>query len=48
VVASGSVGQRLAPLWPAALQARLVPPAGDSMDGALRLLRLHLALRPES
>ena len=39
VVASGSVGARLAPLWPAALRARLVQPAGDSMDGALQLVR---------
>lgn len=44
VVASGSVGVRLAPLWPAALKARLVQPAGDSMDGALRLVRA--ALKP--
>ena len=39
VVASGSVGVRLAPLWPAALRARVVQPAGDSMDGALQLVR---------
>jgi glucosamine kinase len=43
VVASGSIGTRLAPLWPPALQARLVPAAGDSMDGALLLLRAALA-----
>ena len=46
VVASGSVGVRLAPLWPAALRARLVQPAGDSMDGALQLVRVALAGRP--
>lgn len=42
VVASGSVGVRLAPLWPAALRARWVQPAGDSMDGALQLVRAAL------
>lgn len=42
VVASGSVGVRLAPLWPPALRARLVAPAGDSMDGALQLVRAAL------
>ena len=39
VVASGSVGLRLVALWPAALRARVVPAAGDSMDGALQLVR---------
>jgi glucosamine kinase len=39
IVLNGSVGARLAALWPAALQARLVKPAGDSADGALLLLR---------
>ncbi|WP_164884947.1 BadF/BadG/BcrA/BcrD ATPase family protein [Rubrivivax rivuli] len=43
VVASGSIGTRLARLWPPALQAHLVPAAGDSMDGALQLLRAALA-----
>ena len=38
VVASGSVGVRRVPLWPAALRARRVHPAGDSMDGALQLV----------
>ena len=42
VVASGSVGVRLVPLWPAALRARIVQPAGDSMDGALQLVRAAL------
>lgn len=46
VVASGSVGVRLAPLWPEALRARLVQPAGDSMDGALQLA--HAALQRTS
>ena len=39
VVMRGSVGESLAPRWPAALRARLVQPQGDSADGALRLLR---------
>jgi glucosamine kinase len=43
VVASGSVGQRLATLWPPALRERVVPPEGDSADGALRLVRTALA-----
>lgn len=38
IVMRGSVGERLVARWPAALQARVVPPAGDSCDGALRLL----------
>jgi glucosamine kinase len=42
VVLNGSVGARLAPRWPPALRARLVAAAGDSADGALRLLRLAL------
>ena len=33
----GSIGQRLAPRLCAALQARVVLPAGDAMDGALQL-----------
>jgi glucosamine kinase len=39
VVASGSIGARLVPWWPAALRERVVAPAGDSCAGALRLLR---------
>ena len=35
---SGSVAKRLAPQFSAALRARCVPPQGDAMDGALRLL----------
>jgi glucosamine kinase len=42
IVLNGSVGTRLAPRWPAALQARLVPAAGDGADGALLLLRRAL------
>lgn len=42
VVASGSVGVRLAALWPEALRARLVQARGDSMDGALQLVRAAL------
>ena len=42
VVISGSVGVRLAPLWPAALRARLVQAKGDSMDGALQQVRAAL------
>jgi glucosamine kinase len=34
----GSVGERLVARWPEALRARVVQPAGDSCDGALRLL----------
>jgi glucosamine kinase len=43
IVLNGSVGARLASRWPAALQARLAAPAGDSADGALWLL--HRALQ---
>jgi glucosamine kinase len=43
VVASGSVGVRLAPLWPPTLRERVVPPEGDSADGALLLVRAALA-----
>jgi glucosamine kinase len=39
VVATGSVGSRLWRLWPAALRERVVPPVGDSADGALCLVR---------
>jgi len=42
VVASGSIGVRLAPLWPPALRERLVAPVGDSAEGALRLVRAAL------
>jgi glucosamine kinase len=42
LVASGSIGQRLAPLWPPAWRERLREPAGDSADGALRLVRAVL------
>ena len=43
IVLNGSVGERLRTRWPAALQARCVEPAGDSADGALRLLRQALS-----
>jgi glucosamine kinase len=43
IVVAGSVGQRLAPRWPATLRARIVPAAGDGADGALRMLRDALA-----
>lgn len=36
----GGVGRRLLPRLDAALQARLVPPQGDAMDGALLLFTL--------
>ena len=39
----GSVARRLVPWLPADLRAREVEPAGDAMDGALRLLRGTLA-----
>jgi glucosamine kinase len=42
LVLRGGVGERLAPLWPPALQARLRPAAGDSADGALWLARQAL------
>lgn len=37
VAVRGSIGQRLASRFDAVLQARLVPPVGDAVDGALRL-----------
>jgi glucosamine kinase len=39
IVVGGSVGVRLHSRWPDALLAHVVPAAGDSCDGALRLLR---------
>jgi glucosamine kinase len=39
----GSIGQRLAPRLPAYLHARLVPPHGDALQGALQLLVTHFA-----
>ncbi len=38
IVLNGSIGVRLAARWPPALRARLVATAGDSAEGALRLL----------
>ncbi len=45
VAVRGSIGERLLPRWPPALRATVVSPAGDSADGALRLLRESLAAR---
>lgn len=39
---AGSIAQRLAPRFSAALRARLVAPQGDSADGALHLIRTAL------
>jgi glucosamine kinase len=39
LVVTGSVGRRLEPLLSARMRARLVAPAGNSADGALRLIR---------
>lgn len=39
----GSVGQRLAPRLAPELRERCVAPQGDAMDGALHLVRRHLA-----
>lgn len=38
VVLTGSIGRRLLARWAPALRARVVEPAGDAIDGALRLL----------
>jgi glucosamine kinase len=38
----GSIGRRIQPRLPAALRARCVEPAGDAIDGAVRLLRADL------
>jgi glucosamine kinase len=43
IVMRGSVGESLAARWPDSLRARLVPPRGDSADGALQLLRAALS-----
>lgn len=40
---TGSIGQRLARRFSAAVTARIVSPAGDAADGALQLLRQSLA-----
>jgi glucosamine kinase len=44
----GSIGQRLLPRFEPAIQARCVEPAGDSADGALRLVGQALSERGES
>jgi glucosamine kinase len=43
VVCSGSIARRLQPRLPALLRARCAEPAGDAAEGALHLLRAHLA-----
>lgn len=43
IVMRGSVGERLVARWPDTLRQRCVAPAGDSADGALRLVRAALA-----
>jgi glucosamine kinase len=43
IVVCGSVGERLVARWPGAQRERLVAPAGDSAEGALRLVRSVLA-----
>jgi glucosamine kinase len=45
LVITGSIGKRLLPLLPHELLDRCVPPAGDSADGALQLVRERLAHR---
>ncbi len=42
LVLCGSIGERLLPLWPAALREQVVAAAGDGADGALRLVRAAL------
>jgi glucosamine kinase len=42
LVVSGSIGQRLQPRLAPSVRARLVVPAGDAIDGALRLIRARL------
>jgi glucosamine kinase len=43
----GSVGQMLLPRFDPAIRARCVEPAGDAVDGALRLLRQALSGSPK-
>jgi len=42
LVVSGSIGQRLQSRLAPSVRARLVVPAGDAIDGALRLIRARL------
>jgi glucosamine kinase len=42
LVVSGSIGQRLQSRLAPSVRARLVAPAGDAIDGALRLIRARL------
>lgn len=46
VVVSGSIGQRLQPLWPADLRQRCIQPQGDGAHGAFLMLRAALAGSP--
>ncbi|MEK8047572.1 MAG: ATPase [Burkholderiales bacterium PBB6] len=43
IVCAGSIAQRLQPRLPPFLQHRCVPSQGDATDGALHLIRQHLA-----
>ena len=42
LVVAGSIGTRLAPRLSGTARARVVEPAGDAIDGALRLVSLHM------
>jgi glucosamine kinase len=42
LVVAGSIGERLKPRLASGVQARLVEPAGDALDGALHLIRQRL------
>jgi glucosamine kinase len=44
----GSIGRRLLPRFAPSIRARCVEPAGDSADGALRLVGQALGERAES
>jgi glucosamine kinase len=45
LVVRGSIGQRLQSRFTTAIRSRLVEPAGDALDGALRLIRRAMAAR---
>jgi glucosamine kinase len=42
LVVCGSIGRRLEPRFTVSVRARIVPPEGDAVDGALRLIRNEL------
>jgi glucosamine kinase len=42
LVVTGSIGRRLQPYLAPSIRGRLVEPAGDAIDGALRLIRAQL------